>query len=126
MRHRSERQAANVEPVSFHRINSIAIIASAHILVPMEFSGGTGRISAGKELPMSAREQSLKERCARFTTVISRLELQALTKRQRQVAELRIAGLSLQEIGKRLGISAERVRQIEARLRSRAKIALSN
>ena len=58
--------------------------------------------------------------------VISRLELQALTKRQRQVAELRIAGLSLQEIGKRLGISAERVRQIEARLRSRAKIALSN
>jgi len=58
--------------------------------------------------------------------VISRLELQALTKRQRQVAELRIAGLSLQEIGKRLGISAERVRQIEARLRSRAKNALSN
>jgi hypothetical protein len=30
---------------------------------------------------MSAREQSLKERCARFGTVISRLELQALTKR---------------------------------------------
>jgi len=75
---------------------------------------------------MSAREQSLKERCARFGMVISRLELQALTKRQRQVAELRIAGLSLQEIGKRLGISAERVRQIEARLRSRAKNALSN
>ena len=75
---------------------------------------------------MSAREQSLKERCARFGAVFSRLELQALTKRQRQVAELRIAGLSLQEIGKRLGISAERVRQIEARLRSRAKIALSN
>jgi RNA polymerase sigma factor (sigma-70 family) len=75
---------------------------------------------------MSAREQSLKERCARFGAVISRLELQTLTKRQRQVAELRIAGLSLQEIGKRLGISAERVRQIEARLRSRAKIALSN
>jgi RNA polymerase sigma factor (sigma-70 family) len=75
---------------------------------------------------MSAREQSLKERCARFGTVISHLELQALTERQRQVAELRIAGLSLQEIGKRLGISAERVRQIEARLRSRAKIALSN
>jgi len=42
------------------------------------------------------------------------------------VAELRIAGLSLQEIGKRLGISAERVRQIEVRLGSRAKIALSN
>ena len=75
---------------------------------------------------MSAREQSLKERGASFGAVISRLELQALTKRQRQVAELRIAGLSLQEIGKRLGISAERFRQIEARLRSRAKIALSN
>jgi len=69
---------------------------------------------------MSAREQSLKERCARFRTVISRLDLQALTKRQRQVAELRIAGLSLQAIGERLGISGERVRQIEARLRTHA------
>ena len=31
---------------------------------------------------MNAREQSLKERCARFGAVISRLELQTLTKRQ--------------------------------------------
>ncbi|HVB59015.1 MAG TPA: sigma factor-like helix-turn-helix DNA-binding protein [Candidatus Acidoferrales bacterium] len=71
---------------------------------------------------MSAREQSLKERCARFRTVISRLDLQALTKRQRQVAELRTTGLSLQEIGSRLGITGERVRQIEARLRTRARL----
>jgi hypothetical protein len=55
---------------------------------------------------MSAREQSLKERCATFGTVISRLELQALTKRQRQVAELRIAGLSLQEIRNAPGSAA--------------------
>ena len=71
---------------------------------------------------MKAREQLLKERCARFGAMISHLDPKALTRRQRQVAELRIAGLSLQAIGKRLGISGERVRQIEARLRSRVKL----
>jgi DNA-binding CsgD family transcriptional regulator len=71
---------------------------------------------------MSAREQSLKERCAKFGALISRLDLGALTKRQRQVAELRTAGLSLQAIAKRLGVSGERVRQIEAHLRTRARL----
>jgi len=71
---------------------------------------------------MSAREQSLKESAARFRTMISHLDLKALTERQRQVAELRMAGLSLQAIGKRLGVSGERVRQIEARLRTRARL----
>jgi phosphatidylserine/phosphatidylglycerophosphate/cardiolipin synthase-like enzyme len=77
---------------------------------------------AGKELPMNAREQLLRERCAKFGALISRLDLRALTKRQRQVAKLRMAGLSLQVIGKRLGVSGERVRQIEARLRTRARL----
>ena len=72
---------------------------------------------------MSTRQQLLEVRCAKFRTLISRLDLQALTKRQRQVAELRIAGLSLQAIGKRLDISGERVRQVEARLRTRARLA---
>jgi len=54
--------------------------------------------------------------------MISHLDLKALTERQRQVAELRMAGLSLQAIGKRLGVSGERVRQIEARLRTRARL----
>jgi len=71
---------------------------------------------------MSTRQQLLKARCAKFRTVISRLNSKALTERQRQVAELRIAGLSLQAVGKRLGISGERVRQVEARLRSRARL----
>jgi len=71
---------------------------------------------------MSTRQQLLKARCAKFRTVISRLNSKALTERQRQVAELRIAGLSLQAIGKRLGVSGERVRQIEARLRTRARL----
>ena len=75
---------------------------------------------------MKAPEQSLKKRCARSGAMISHLDLKALTQRQRQVAELRIAGLSLQAVGKRLEISAERVRQIEARLRSRAKTALKD
>ena len=69
---------------------------------------------------MSTRQQLLKARCAKFKAIASHLDLQALTKRQRQVAELRIAGLSLQAIGERLGISGERVRQIEARLRTHA------
>jgi len=71
---------------------------------------------------MNARERAVKERCAKFGAIISRLDLRALTKRQRQVAELRAAGLSLQAIGKRLGITSERVRQIEARLRTRARL----
>jgi len=38
---------------------------------------------------MKARERALKQRCAKFGAIISRLELRALTKRQRQVAEMR-------------------------------------
>jgi hypothetical protein len=41
---------------------------------------------------------------------------------ERQVAELRTVGLTLQAIAKRLGVTSERVRQIEARLMSRAWI----
>ncbi len=71
---------------------------------------------------MKARQQLLKERCARFGTMISHLDPKSLTRRQRQVAKLRIAGLSLQAIAKRLGITGERVRQIEARLRTQARL----
>jgi RNA polymerase sigma factor (sigma-70 family) len=72
---------------------------------------------------MTSPDQSLRERCKRFTAIVSRLNLQTLNERQRQVAELRIAGLSLQAIGERLGVSSERVYQIEARLRTRARLA---
>jgi RNA polymerase sigma factor (sigma-70 family) len=72
---------------------------------------------------MSSPDQSLRERCKKFTAIVSRLNLQTLNKRQRQVAELRIAGLSLQAIGERLGVSSERVYQIEARLKTRARLA---
>lgn len=71
---------------------------------------------------MTARERSLKERCAKFGALISRLDTPALTKRQQQVAELRAAGLSLQAIAGRLGVTRERVRQIEAHLRTRARL----
>jgi RNA polymerase sigma factor (sigma-70 family) len=46
----------------------------------------------------------------------------ALTERQRQVTELRSAGFTYAEIGRRLGISEERVREIEMRLRRRAHL----
>ncbi len=69
---------------------------------------------------MSPRDRSLKERCAKFGALISYLDLRGLTKRQRQVAELRRAGMSLQAIAKQLGVTGERVRQIEARLRTLA------
>ena len=69
---------------------------------------------------MNTRKRSLKERCAKFGAIIARLDRRAFTNRQRQVAELRTAGLSLQAIAERLGVSRERVRQIEARLRTRA------
>jgi len=44
-----------------------------------------------------------------------------LSERQRQVAGLRGAGLSYAAIGRQLGISGERVRQIEMRLLRRAR-----
>lgn len=69
---------------------------------------------------MSTRKNVLKQRCEKFAALVSGLEHAALTPRQRQVVQLRTAGLTLVAIGKRLGVSAERVRQIEARLRSRA------
>jgi RNA polymerase sigma factor (sigma-70 family) len=46
----------------------------------------------------------------------------ALTERQRQVAKLRSTGFTYAEIGRRLGISEERVREIEMRLRRRARL----
>lgn len=65
------------------------------------------------------RKNALKQRCEEFAALVSGLDRAALTPRQRQVVQLRTAGLTLGTIGKRLGVSAERVRQIEARLRSR-------
>ncbi len=46
----------------------------------------------------------------------------ALTERQRQVTELRSAGLTYATIGRQLGISGERVRQIEMRLLRRVRL----
>src|ERR1017187_6122762 len=45
-----------------------------------------------------------------------------LSERQRQVTELRSAGLTYAAIGRQLGISGERVRQIEMRLLRRARL----
>ncbi|MBF6571251.1 MAG: hypothetical protein IVW54_20500 [Candidatus Binataceae bacterium] len=42
------------------------------------------------------------------------------------MAELRGAGLSLSAIARRLGVASERVRQIEARLRTRARLKVRN
>jgi DNA-binding CsgD family transcriptional regulator len=44
-----------------------------------------------------------------------------LTERQRQVLDLRSQGLSCAAVGRHLQISGERVRQIEARLRTMAR-----
>ena len=52
-----------------------------------------------------------------------RPKISALTQRQREVIELRCKGLSLQATGICLGISRERVRQIEARVKSRVRLA---
>jgi hypothetical protein len=71
---------------------------------------------------MQPVSQNLKERCDLFGSEISNLDLTLLTNRQREVAELRKAGLGFTMIGFRLGISAERARQIAARLLSRARL----
>jgi DNA-directed RNA polymerase sigma subunit (sigma70/sigma32) len=58
-----------------------------------------------------------------FATLTARLDRRLLSVRQRQVLKLRTTGLTLAAIGEELGITAERVRQIEARLSSHARRA---
>jgi DNA-directed RNA polymerase sigma subunit (sigma70/sigma32) len=52
--------------------------------------------------------------------ILSLLRTTLLTERQRQVLDCRSQNLSYAEVGRQLKISAERVRQIEARLRTMA------
>jgi len=53
----------------------------------------------------------------------SKVDPQSLSPRQRQILELRLSGLTFTAIANRLGISSERVRQLEARIASRARRA---
>jgi RNA polymerase sigma factor (sigma-70 family) len=48
-------------------------------------------------------------------------DLSALSERERFIFDARFSGETLGEVGKRLGISAERVRQVEARARPKIK-----
>jgi hypothetical protein len=50
----------------------------------------------------------------------------ALSERQRQISELRSAGLTYAAIGERLGISGQRVRQIHMRLLTRIRFSMLN
>jgi RNA polymerase sigma factor (sigma-70 family) len=52
--------------------------------------------------------------------ILGLLRAISLTERQRQVLDCRSQNLSYTDVGRRLNISAERVRQIEARLRTKA------
>jgi DNA-binding CsgD family transcriptional regulator len=54
--------------------------------------------------------------------ILGLLRSRTLTERQRQVLDYRSQNLSYAEVGRRLSISAERVRQIEARLRTMARL----
>ena len=54
--------------------------------------------------------------------ILGLLRSRPLTERQRQVLECRSKNLSYAEVGRQLSISAERVRQIEARLRTMARL----
>ena len=75
-------------------------------------------------ISMKKDNRLLRKRCETFTSIVSRLDLRVLNERQRRVAELRIAGSSLEAIGERLGVSTGRVYQIEARLRTRARLII--
>ena len=54
--------------------------------------------------------------------ILGLLRSRPLTERQRQVLDCRSQNLSYAEVGRQLSISAERVRQIEARLRTMARL----
>ena len=74
----------------------------------------------GKRSPSAA----LVERYWKFSAaaIASLTSAFTLTERQRQVTELRSAGLTYAAIGRQLGISGERVRQIEMRLLRRVRL----
>jgi RNA polymerase sigma factor (sigma-70 family) len=55
--------------------------------------------------------------------ILGLLRSRPLTERQRQVLDCRSRNLSYAEVGRQLNISAERVRQIEARLRTMARLS---
>jgi DNA-binding CsgD family transcriptional regulator len=54
--------------------------------------------------------------------ILGLLRARTLTERQRQVLDCRSQNLSYAKAGRQLNISAERVRQIEARLRTMARL----
>ena len=58
-----------------------------------------------------------------LAALAAQLDPRSLSIRQRQVLNLRLSGLTPVAIGKQLGITAERVRQLEARIASRARRA---
>ncbi len=66
-------------------------------------------------------EARLKKQEKPSSGVVPAIET-ALTERQCQVTELRSAGLTYAAIGRQLGISGERVRQIEMRLLRRVRL----
>jgi DNA-directed RNA polymerase sigma subunit (sigma70/sigma32) len=74
----------------------------------------------GKRSPSAA----LVERYWKFSAaaIASLNSAFTLTERQRQVTELRSVGLTYAAIGRQLGISGERVRQIEMRLLRRVRL----
>jgi RNA polymerase sigma factor (sigma-70 family) len=53
-------------------------------------------------------------------------DLSRLSEKERSIIEARLRGETLKEIGKELGISAERVRQIETRARSSVRGAIAS
>ena len=54
--------------------------------------------------------------------ILGLLGARPLTERQRKVLDCRSQNLSYAQVGRQLNISAERVRQIEARLRTMARL----
>jgi RNA polymerase sigma factor (sigma-70 family) len=62
------------------------------------------------------KPQALADKLAEERPVLT-LDLSSLSETDRQIIEARIAGYSLSEIGKAHGLSAERIRQREARAR---------
>ncbi len=88
---------------------------------PLRFNCLTSCARGAIESP-TMRRGSLEQSRTEFAKLISALDLGTVTARQRRVAKLRAAGLIFDAIGKRLGVSRERGRQIEDRLRSRARL----
>ncbi|HEU4535091.1 MAG TPA: sigma-70 family RNA polymerase sigma factor, partial [Polyangiaceae bacterium] len=116
----SEEQAARLLPLLASRDASLDAESPTH--------GGTGLERLAASGPSPEDEAEVSERAARARAELA-TALAELSPRERLIVEERWAGddvVTLEHLGRRLGVSKERVRQIEERTRAKLRVRLAS